>query len=160
MRDEVFQAALVQHRIPWAGELLLKEMWDRDPAKLSRPAKGCVDHRMSRKMGRRIVLSGRNIASPVSELYEHDPAVLGHWHQPFEYEWGTHDSNGRATGRKLHGPMFVVLRASGFSVTDFHNDSELLKRSGTGHDYVLDTVTQPFSAASLHGQDGEGVARP
>ncbi|WP_432260826.1 hypothetical protein [Cupriavidus sp. TMH.W2] len=144
MREDVFHAAIVQHRIPWAGEVLLKEMWRRDLSKLARPAGGCVDHRMSRKMGRRIALSGRNIASPVSELYERDPTVLGYWHQPFEHEWKTYDSNGRATGRKHHHPMFVVLRASGFSVIDFFNDSELLKRFGAGQDYVLDDATQDW----------------
>ncbi|WP_432260827.1 hypothetical protein [Cupriavidus sp. TMH.W2] len=144
MREEVFQAAIVQHQIPHAGQALLKEMWGRDVAKVSKSASEWGEHQMTGKMGGRGMLKGKGVACAISELYERDPTVLGYWHHPFEYEWHTYDSNGRLTGRKHHRPMFAVLRASGFSIVDFQSDSELLKRFEAGRDYVRDTVTQEW----------------
>lgn len=144
MREEVFQAAIVQQRIPLVGQVLLKEMWSRDVAKLSKSACGRGGQHTSRKMGRRIEPGRWSTERLLSELYERDPTVLGYWYSPFEYVWRTYDSNGRPTGRRQHHPMFTVLRAAGFSVVDFHSGSEIFRRWEADRYYVLDPVTHEW----------------
>lgn len=144
IREEDFRVALVHHAVSSSGASLLKSMWHRDAGVLARRRTGCVDHRFSRKMGRLVALHGRNTASVIAYFLDRDPTVLAWWHQPFEYEWKVRNASGKVTGAKVHQPQFVILRADGFVVLDFVDDSNLIERREAGQDYDFDPSDQSW----------------
>ncbi|RDJ98349.1 hypothetical protein [Cupriavidus lacunae] len=145
MREEAFQAALLQHRVGFHAAALLQRMWQKDSSALRRPTNGCVDHWFSEKTGRRMALSGHHDLAAVAECFERDPTILAWWPQPFEYGWVSQNLDGKATGRSRHDPDYVVLRESGFVVMDFASDSDLRKRQKKGKGLIQNPATHDWS---------------